>query len=136
MHAEYDKALKKEAAGLRHVGEVASMATHAIFQALGLAAVVGTGGAALGAVGAWGIPVLEGSTGVSASTWAGTFGKFALGVSFGGNLIAPKRSRRRSRSFAARKKQWCIGFSLWFRASLVVVCKISLSAHRSSSQLR
>ena len=33
MHAQYDKAVKDEAAGLRHVGEYASMAENAIYQA-------------------------------------------------------------------------------------------------------
>ena len=89
VYAQYDKALKNEAAGLRHVGEVASMAENAIWQGLGLSAAIGTGGALLAAVGeALALPtVLESSTGVSTSTWLGTFAKFGLGVSFAGNLI-------------------------------------------------
>jgi hypothetical protein len=89
VHAQYDKALKNEAAGLRHVGEVASMAENAIWQGLGLSAAIGTGGALLAAGGeALALPtVLESSTGVSTSTWLGTFAKFGLGVSFAGNVI-------------------------------------------------
>jgi hypothetical protein len=89
VFAQYDKAVKDEAAKLRHVGEVASMAQNAWLQALGLSAAIGTGGALLAAGGsALAVPtLLEGSTGVSTATWAGTFGKFALGVSFGSNLI-------------------------------------------------
>ena len=89
VHAQYDKALKNEAAGLKHVGEVASMAENAVWQGLGLSAVLGTGGAGLAALGEWAaLPtVLETSTGVSSSTWLGTFGKYMLGISFGSNLI-------------------------------------------------
>jgi hypothetical protein len=89
VFAQYDKALKNEAAGLRHVGEVASMAQNAIFEALGLSAALGTGGALLAAGGeALALPtLLEGSTGVSTSTWLGQFAKFGLGTSFGMNLI-------------------------------------------------
>jgi hypothetical protein len=93
VFAQYDKAVKNEAAGLRHVGEVASMAQNAIFEALGLSAALGTGGAflvpGLTAAGEWlAVPtLLESSTGVSYATWAGQFAKFGLGVSFGMNLI-------------------------------------------------
>ncbi len=89
VFAQYDKAVKNEAAGLKHVGEVASMAKNAIFEALGLSAALGTGGALLAAGGeALALPtLLEGSTGVSTSTWLGQFAKFGLGVSFGSNLI-------------------------------------------------
>jgi hypothetical protein len=89
VFAQYDKAVKNEAAGLRHVGEVASMAQNAIFEALGLSAALGTGGAFLAAGGeALALPtLLESSTGVSSSTWLGTFAKFGLGISFGSNLI-------------------------------------------------
>ena len=71
VFAQYDKALKNEAAGLRHVGEVASMAENAIYQGLGLSAALGTGGALLAAGGeALALPtLLEGSTGISTSTW-------------------------------------------------------------------
>jgi hypothetical protein len=89
VFAQYDKAVKDEAAKLRHVGEVASMAQNAWLQALGLSAAVGTGAAGLAAAGeALAVPaLLEGSTGVSTATWLGQFGKFALGTSFGLNLI-------------------------------------------------
>jgi len=89
VFAEYDKALKNEAAGLKHVGEVASMAQNAIFEGLGLSAALGTGGALLAAGGeALALPtVLESSTGVGTSTWLGQFAKFGLGTSFGMNLI-------------------------------------------------
>jgi hypothetical protein len=90
VFAEYDKAVKNEAAGLRHVGEVASMATNAIFEALGLSAAIGTGGALLAAGGeALALPtLLESSTGVSTNAWLGTFAKFGLGISLGSNLIS------------------------------------------------
>jgi hypothetical protein len=89
VFAQYDKAVKDEAAKLRHVGEVASMAQNAWLQALGLSAAVGTGAAGLAAAGeALAVPtLLEGSTGVSTATWLGQFGTFALGTSFGLNLI-------------------------------------------------
>jgi hypothetical protein len=89
VFTQYDKAVKNEAAGLRHVGEVASMAQNAIFEALGLSAALGTGGAFLAAGGeALALPtLLEGSTGVSTTTWLGTFAKYGLGISFGMNLI-------------------------------------------------
>lgn len=89
VFAQYDKALKNEAAGLRNVGERASMAQNAIFQGLGLSAALGTGGALLAAGGELlALPtLLEGSTGVSTSTWLGQFAKVGLGVSFGSNLI-------------------------------------------------
>ena len=71
--AKYDNAVKDEAAKLRHVGEVASMAQNAWLQVLGLSAAVGTGGAFLAAGGeALAVPtLLEGSTGVSTTTWLG-----------------------------------------------------------------
>jgi hypothetical protein len=89
VHAEYDKALKNEAAGLRYVGEYASMAENAIYQAWGLSAAVGTGAAGLAVAGeALAIPtLLQTSTGVSAATWFGLYGTYTLGTSFGQNLI-------------------------------------------------
>lgn len=89
VFAQYDKALKKEAAALRHVGEVASMAQNAFFQAIGFSAAVGTGGGLLAAGGeTLALPtVLESSTGVSTSAWLGQFAKFGLGTTFGMNLI-------------------------------------------------
>jgi hypothetical protein len=89
VFAQYDKALKNEAAGLRHVGEVASMAENAVWQALGLSAALGTGGAFLAAGGeALALPtVLESSTGVSTNAWLGTFAIFGLGTAFGMNLV-------------------------------------------------
>ena len=89
VFAQYDKAVKDEAAKLRHVGEVASMAQNAWLLMLGGSAAVGIGGAGLAAVGEWAaVPtLLESSTGVNVATWGGQFAKFGLGVSFGSNLI-------------------------------------------------
>lgn len=89
VHAEYDKALKKEAAGLRYVGEYASMAENAIYQAWGLSAAVGTGAAGLAAAGeALALPtLLQTSTGISTAKWFGLYGTYELGTTFGTNLI-------------------------------------------------
>jgi hypothetical protein len=89
VHAQYDKALKGEAAGLRYVGEYASMAENSIYQAWGLSAALGTGAAGLAAIGeALAVPtVLASKTGIAASTWLGTFGKYTLGVTLGTNLV-------------------------------------------------
>jgi hypothetical protein len=93
VFGEYDKALKAEAPGLRHVGEVASMAQNAWLQALGISAALGTGGAGLEAFGGWlSLPtLLESSTGISSATWLSRFAMFGLGTSYGMNLINQSR---------------------------------------------
>src|SRR5262249_37103036 len=70
VHARYDAALKTEAAKLKHMSDVASMAQNAWWQGLVLSAAVGTGGALLEAGGAaLSVPTaLEANTGVNFAT--------------------------------------------------------------------
>jgi hypothetical protein len=86
--AHSDEALRNTVAGLGHVGEIAPMMQHAIFDGIGLPAALGTDGAFLGTGGkALVLPtILESSTAVS-TVWLSQFPEFGPGVSFGINLI-------------------------------------------------